>query len=613
MEHKIKFSLRSKLMLLLIVLPVATLIAYLVLAVNLFKSDKIAYVFDSSAAMANSLAAQISSEMNTLVSSIRPILEGYSLQSSKFDRMAHSLFQKDPALDTLLVFRPDPSEQFIENAALKKNDASEVWAHVKDVLLPNLTQEAIQNGLSLRTWESSNKSWVAFALLTGKPTDPNRFLSVAVVQASALLEVFKQSKIYSTFLVEKEGRVLMASPQKAAISSFANWKFFSEIHQKNMPSGTAETESPDGNLVLASYTKVGIGNFFVFSLVQKEIALSAVRVLLFKSILFFLALISIATLVSVLAAKGLTAKLSELYVATRKISEGHFDIRVKIQSSDEIASLGLSFNKMGEEVSRLMQETAAKARMEKELETAKAVQETLFPAANGSFGSINISGFYEPASECGGDWWHYCEIKNKVFVWIGDATGHGASAALITSAAKSASAIIERLPLMSPAKVMEFMNQAVYETSKGRMLMTFFIGALDKNTGEFTYCNASHDFPFLVAKNSPLLKLEDFKPLVESNNPRLGEKIESTYAETTIQLAPGDLIFMYTDGVVELEGPNKVTWGERRFLKAFGKAISSSDSIQKSVETFHQDIQAFRQNEPLKDDVTFLICEYDRT
>ncbi len=111
-----------------------------------------------------------------------------------------------------------------------------------------------------------------------------------------------------------------------------------------------------------------------------------------------------------------------------------------------------NFNIMAAEVSRLLDQTAEKARMESELQTAKTVQETLFPETRAKIGPLAIAGYYEPASECGGDWWHYCQIGNKIFLWIGDATGHGAPAALITSAAKSASTIIERLNISPPRR-----------------------------------------------------------------------------------------------------------------------------------------------------------------
>src|SRR5690606_35511909 len=110
--------------------------------------------------------------------------------------------------------------------------------------------------------------------------------------------------------------------------------------------------------------------------------------------------------------------------------------------NDEVGGLAQGFNFMAGEVSRLMEETKEAARMEGELETVRLVQETLFPEPVKRVGDFHLAGHFEPASECGGDWWHYCKVGDKLFIWIGDATGHGAPSAMVTSAAKAAATII---------------------------------------------------------------------------------------------------------------------------------------------------------------------------
>ena len=67
------------------------------------------------------------------------------------------------------------------------------------------------------------------------------------------------------------------------------------------------------------------------------------------------------------------------------------------------------------EIKRLLKETAEKARMESELLTAHTVQETLFPPSHFKNDILEIMGFYQPASECGGDWWFYNQKENKTF------------------------------------------------------------------------------------------------------------------------------------------------------------------------------------------------------
>jgi sigma-B regulation protein RsbU (phosphoserine phosphatase) len=318
----------------------------------------------------------------------------------------------------------------------------------------------------------------------------------------------------------------------------------------------------------------------------------------------------VTAIVSLVASSSLTSSLTSLFQATKKVSEGDFNIRVKVNSSDEVGTLAENFNLMAAEVSRLLDETAQKARMESELQTAKTVQETLFPDTEAQIGPLSIAGFYEPASECGGDWWHYCQVGRKIFLWIGDATGHGAPAALITSAAKSASTIIERLNI-TPAQALELLNRSIYDVSKGRIMMTFFLASYDPDTREFTYANASHEAPFLIKKGEDSLKKKDLIPLNEVNNPRLGQARDTKYKQTTVILDPEDMVFFYTDGIPEIQNSLKMTWGEREFIKAIVKANKDYPTAQQSVARMAQMIQDHRQGETLVDDVTFFVVKND--
>ncbi len=262
---------------------------------------------------------------------------------------------------------------------------------------------------------------------------------------------------------------------------------------------------------------------------------------------------------------------------------------------------------------QLVSETAEKVRMEKELETAKTVQETLFPSPVFQYGPYRIAGYYEPASECGGDWWHYCQIGDKVLLWVGDATGHGAPAALITSAAKSASSIVERLALASPARIMELLNRAIFDTSKGRMQMTFFIACLDKTNGMLTYTSASHDAPYLLKDSGEPITNESFVPLIEATGSRLGQNPDSKYTEATVNLKPGDTLLFYTDGLIDLKSPDEKTWGVRNFIKCVSETIGGGKSVtpETAIAGIRDRFQRFRSGAPLEDDVTIFMCRYD--
>jgi sigma-B regulation protein RsbU (phosphoserine phosphatase) len=259
-----------------------------------------------------------------------------------------------------------------------------------------------------------------------------------------------------------------------------------------------------------------------------------------------------------------------------------------------------------------MVETAEKVRLQGELNTVKIVQETLFPQSQTQFGPIRIKGHFQPASECGGDWWSYSRVDDKIYLWIGDVTGHGAPAALITGAAKSAAAVIEILGDMSPGKALTIMNRAIHETSKGKIMMTFFLASIDLSQGKMSYACASHDPPYLLKHSGQKLSRRDLMPLNDVNGSRLGEHKDSQYKDITIEFSPGDQIFLYTDGVLDIQNPQGEKWGERAFLKSLVECANIPSNVDSKVESFLASLNGYRLGAEPIDDVTMIMCEYEK-
>ena len=602
-------SIRYKILLLLTSIPLITLTVYLLLALRIFEEDKIAYVFDASSTMSGTMAAQIKTQLNGVLSTTKPIFQEYLLHQ-KFTSVAESIFQNEFNLENVGVFIPQ-NGGYQKAAELEKVQGS--TAGLVTALGPQFQgflRDADANGRVMRVPYHDDRVFI-FEKVSNENKTRNTIFFI-VVKMSEASEMFRAATSQKLYLISGDGTVLFGPENMPGqrLQTIVTPAFLGQQTGNQVAQGAETVKGADGTDLLVSFSKAGFGDLTVVTTVEKSKALSAVQILIRKSLIFFGILISITVIISLFASSGLTHALTELFAATKKVSEGNFDIRVKVDSTDEVGSLADNFNIMAAEVSRLMEQTAEKARMESELQTAKTVQETLFPETRAKIGPLEIAGYYEPASECGGDWWHYCQVGNKIFLWIGDATGHGAPAALITSAAKSASTIIEKLNI-SPAQALELLNRSIYDVSKGRIMMTFFLASFDLQTGELVYCNASHEAPFLMKKSDGPLKKKDLIPLNEVNNPRLGQSRESKYEETSIKLDAGDAVFFYTDGIPDIQNPGKEAWGEREFIKALIAANKDYPSVADSVDTFVGSFQAHRQGAPLIDDVTFFVVKND--
>jgi phosphoserine phosphatase RsbU/P len=521
--------------------------------------------------------------------------------------VAQDLFAHNLKAHALLLLRRQADGQYEQLGVMSKESATAKKFIGDAARLQHLRETAVSNTVSV--FESGlGAGMVDVSFRLGEKEAADHMVIVALYQADDMVNAFESTGFYSSMVMTRSGTLSLGAQEAVG----ADLDLLRGILKAKVSEGTAEAKLRDGGYYLISYASVGLGDLTVVSKVDKTKALKAVEVLIFKSLLFFVCLIALTLVISVYASGQLTSTLRELFEGTQQIAQGDFSVRVEARSKDEIGGLAESFNYMASEVSRLMLDTAEKARMQSELATVRTVQETLFPKAEAHFGPLRIMGHFEPASECGGDWWSYSLVGTKVYIWIGDATGHGAPAALITSAARSAAAVIDILPEMTPGKALSIMNHAIHETSKGQIMMTFFMASIDLYEGTFTYACASHDPPYLMRKTGAKLAKKDLLPLNEVNGPRLGEQVGYEYKDVSVPFAAGDMVFLYTDGILDIEDSKGKKWGERTFLKSVLDAANNPGNVEAKIEGMKAVISGFRGGSNLIDDVTMVMVEFEQ-
>lgn len=586
-----------------------SLAAFLALAVYLFKQDKVAYVFESSAENSKSLASQVRTELRMHSAEMVLFVSGFDFGKKIFDRDALNIFEKKESLSEVSLNRWD-GKTYENIAVMKKPDFNDKKIKTLEPIVNQVQTQAYHDSISFKV-VTSDASYLIYSQKVTMDGDPVTYFITSIDHDDTLAGLLKKSPIYDNYIAKSDGIILLQSSIENPLISLGNWTFFKKISNDSLPEGSEETLNLAGRPSLVSYSKLGIGNLISISTVDKSLAFQAVDSLLLKSGLFFVALISLTAILAIILSKQVTSQLSILDSATTELANGNFDVELDIKSSDEVGRLSNNFNSMVTKISALMKDNVEKARMEKELETAKVVQDTLFPDRNSKIDRVQISGYYEPASECGGDWWYYFKSGSKVFLCIGDATGHGASAALITSAARSAVSLIETSPSLTPSSFLQLLNRAIYVSAKGKIQMTFFVAAVDPEKGILTYATASHTAPYLLKKMDGPVKKNDLVPLLgEIQGLRLGQDINSRYTENVVELGAGDLVFVYTDGLTDIETPEGKVWDERGLIKSLVTALSEKTDPQFIVESVSSKSNEFRNLAALKDDVTFFAFQY---
>ncbi len=312
----------------------------------------------------------------------------------------------------------------------------------------------------------------------------------------------------------------------------------------------------------------------------------------------------IGTILAIFQGLSISRPIRQLAWRADQIARGNLDTRVEITSSDEIGLLGENFNFMADQISILLQQTAEKAKLEQELEVAKTIQETLVPSdAPVKKPNLTFAGFYQPAAQTGGDWWTWAELPDgKILLVIGDVTGHGIPSAMITAAAKSACDVARFIhEQITVTRLLEIMNRAIYESAQRRFVMTCFASIVDTKARTITYANAGHNFPYLYRQSEGK---GEFGSLMIRGN-RLGDDPTSTYDAKTTDLAIGDVLVWYTDGIVECENAAGEEYGEKRFRASVKKAAALDASEMR--DAIVADAATYFGETNRKDDITMVV------
>jgi serine phosphatase RsbU (regulator of sigma subunit) len=326
--------------------------------------------------------------------------------------------------------------------------------------------------------------------------------------------------------------------------------------------------------------------------------------------LVMVAFVVLGLVLSVVFSRGFTMRLEQIYRATKRIGEGDFDFNIEIKGEDEISSLANRMNNMTHEIKRLNEQTKETARMENELKTAQTVQENLFPPVSSVAEKYQIESFFSPATECGGDWYYYYQEGDRVTLWFGDATGHGAPSAMVTAAVRTVSHVIQTEGHTDIRNTVKIMNSAIHQVSSGQICMTFFMAILDLKTGKLEFCNMGHNVPYIMNRDNLPQSWATTEVLESELNSLLGinPEVEEIFIKE-VQLEKGDLVIIYSDGIIEAESADGKQFGERRMITHIRKGIQNGRSIQETIGEFPDLIIKHMGHTLFDDDVSMLTLE----
>jgi len=249
----------------------------------------------------------------------------------------------------------------------------------------------------------------------------------------------------------------------------------------------------------------------------------------------------------------------------------------------------------------LHREVIRQRRVESELELARKVVEGLLPRAFPVIGGFDIYGTTIPVREVGGDYLDLIvSLSDRLGVLVADVSGKGLAAALImvTFRAYFHATVINELAMRV---VMARVNRLVHEATNGDRFITTFYGLIDPENKRLLYINAGHNPPLL-------LHADGTSELLAHSGLPLGIFDDSRYSEAVVSFRSGDVLVLYTDGVVEARNADDEEFELRRLEEVVRmaedrRAYEIAQAIINAV-----DEHSFDMDGP-GDDVTVLIIK----
>ncbi len=255
---------------------------------------------------------------------------------------------------------------------------------------------------------------------------------------------------------------------------------------------------------------------------------------------------------------------------------------------------------MSLENSRLFEEAIEKQKMEDELLIARDIQKGLLPKKLPELEGYDVAAINISSKQVGGDYYDLIKCgDSKYIVAIGDVSGKGMPASLLMA---NLQAMIRALvPFGIPlAELTKRVNDLINESTGNDRFVTFFWGCIDTQKKIFTYVNAGHNPPFLLHKNGTVERLQKGGLILGVMKDLM------PYEEETVNLRPGDILLLFTDGVSEAMNRDDVEFGEGKILSLIKSYLKESteyilDRIVESVQNHSGSYQS--------DDITLLILK----
>lgn len=374
----------------------------------------------------------------------------------------------------------------------------------------------------------------------------------------------------------------------------------STIHIDEKPyfegaSGTLELSGKEG-LFYGYYLYFPVWEWHLLTLLHEDdywAGHERIKVILVITGIVYLIL---GSLVLVILLRGVQKPLQKM--ATQLIENGRIDY---LSGTKELDLLASTINRQLEEIVKESEAKIERKKIEHELAIARSIQESFLPAHHPTIGGIDIAAKAVPALQVGGDFYDFIPLNGdrQGFV-IADVSGKGMPAALLMALSCALIRVISSEDI-SVQEVLEKTNRRIQEYATEGYFVTVFYAILDISDRDLHYIRAGHNPPLLYKSES------DEIIFLEGKGVGLGVLDEINVETRHIQLTPGDILVLFTDGVTEAINQDNEEFGTARLCSLVREYRNKS--AKEIIEKIERDMTTFVSGEPQFDDITLMVIK----
>ncbi|MBO4888953.1 MAG: SpoIIE family protein phosphatase [Firmicutes bacterium] len=320
-------------------------------------------------------------------------------------------------------------------------------------------------------------------------------------------------------------------------------------------------------------------------------------------------IILVILLVSLYLSRQIVSPIKQLTEQVHQVEGDKLDFHWDLETGDETQTLAESFESLTERMKNYISDiqtiTAERERIGTELELAEKIQASMLPHIFPPFPDrkeFDIYASMDPAKEVGGDFYDFFLVdEDHLGLVMADVSGKGIPAAMLMMITKTIMQSVAMLGKTS-GQILGKTNEAICSNNPEGMFVTVWVGILEISTGKLTAANAGHEYPAIKRADGSFEIFKDPHGFV------VGGFDDEYYHEYTLELRPGDQIFLYTDGVPEASRENRQMFGMERMLAALNEdkkadCVAVLKNVRRAVDEFVQEAEQF-------DDLTMMCIEY---